>query len=123
MNLTFPIFTGGLYQARQREAAWQADAADQTVRDQENTIARDTQISKLNLDYAFARLGLTASLLQNANQALELAQGRFNLGLSSIVELSQAELNQTSAQIEKAGARYDYHLQRAALDFQTGRLH
>jgi outer membrane protein len=123
VNLNFPIFTGGLYKARQREAALQADAADQTVRDQENTIARDTQISKLNLDYSFARLALTASLLQNANTALELAQARFTLGLSSIVELSQAELNQTSALIEQAAARYDYHTQRAALDFQLGRLH
>jgi len=123
LNLNFPIFTGGLYKARQREAELQADAADQTVRDQEDTIARDTQISKLNLDYSFARLALTASLLQNANKALELAQSRFNLQLGSIVELSQAELNQTSAQIEEAGARYDYHIQRAALDFQIGRLH
>ena len=123
LNLNFPIFTGGLYQTRQREAELQADAADQTVRDQEDTIARDTQISKLNLDYSFARLALTASLLQNANKALELAQARFNLQLGSIVELSQAELNQTSAQIEEAGARYDYHIQRAALDFQIGRLH
>jgi len=123
LNLNFPIFTGGLYKARQREAELQADAADQTVRDQEDTIARDTQISKLNLDYSFARLALTASLLQNANKALELAQARFNLQLGSIVELSQAELNQTSAQIEEAGARYDYHIQRAALDFQIGRLH
>ena len=123
LNLNFPIFTGGLYKARQREAELQADAADQSVRDQEDTIARDTQISKLNLDYSFARLALTASLLQNANKALELAQARFNLQLGSIVELSQAELNQTSAQIEEAGARYDYHIQRAALDFQIGRLH
>jgi len=122
VNLNFPIFTGGLYTARQREAQLQADAADQTVRDQENTIARDTEITKLNLDYSYARIALTASLLQNANKALELAQARFNLGLSSIVELSQAELNQTSAQIEEAGARYDYHTRRAALDFQLGRL-
>jgi outer membrane protein len=122
VNLNIPIFTGGLYQGRQREAALTAEAADQTVRDQENTIARDTQISKLNLDYSFARLALTASLLQNANKALELAQARFRLGSSSIVELSQAELNQTSAQIEDAGAKYDYHIQRAALDFQIGRL-
>ncbi|MGA2540313.1 MAG: TolC family protein [Verrucomicrobiota bacterium] len=122
VNLNFPLFTGGLYQARQREAELQAAAADQTVRDQEDTIARDTQISKLNLDYSFGRLALTASLVQNANKALELAQARFTLGLSSIVELSQAELNQTSAQIEEAGARYDYHIQRAALDFQIGRL-
>jgi outer membrane protein len=122
VNLNFPLFTGGLYTARQREAELQADAADQSVRDQENTIARDTRISKLNLDYSFDRLGLTASLLQNANTALELARARFDLGASSIIELSQAELNQTSARIEETDAKYDYHIQRAALDFQLGRL-
>jgi outer membrane protein len=123
VNLNFPLFTGGLYQARQREAELNAEAADQTVRDQEDTIARDTQVAKLNLDYSFARIALTQSLLQNANTALELAQARLKLGSSSIVELSQAELNQTSAQIEESGARYDYHIQHAALDFQIGRLH
>ena len=60
--------------------------------------------------------------MQNANQALELAQARFKGGLSSIIELSQAELNQTSAQIAEAGARFDYQIQHAALDFQLGRL-
>jgi len=122
VNLNFPLFTGGLYQARRREAELRADAADQTVRDQEDRIARDTQISKLNLDYAFGLLAQTARLLQNANRALELAQTRYRNSLSSIVELSQAELNQTNAQIEEASARYGFHLQRAALDFQLGRL-
>ena len=122
VNLNFPIFTGGLFQARQREAQLTAQAADQTVRDAEDTIARDTQISKLNLDYSFDRLALTASLLQNANKALELARARFSLGLSSIVELSQAELNQITAEIAETDATYDCHIQRAALDFQLGRL-
>jgi outer membrane protein len=85
-------------------------------------IARDKQISKLNLDYSFGLLDQTARLLQNANRALELARGRFSNGLSSIVELNQAELNQINAQIEEAGARYGIHIQRAALDFQIGRL-
>jgi outer membrane protein len=123
VNLNFPIFTGGLYQARQREAQLKAEAADQTVRDAEDTIARDTQISKLDLDYSFARIALTESLLTNANTALEFAQDRLKIGSGSIVELSQAELNQTSAQIEEAGAKYEYHIQHAALDFQLGRLH
>ena len=123
LNLSFPLFTGGLYTARKREAEYLASAADQTVRDQEDTIARDTQVAKLNADYAYARLALTASLLQNANKALELAQARFNLQLGSIVELDQAELNQTSAKIEDAGARYNFQIQRAALNFATGALH
>jgi outer membrane protein len=65
----------------------------------------------------------TDVLLKQATDALDLAQSRYNLGLSSIVELSQAQLNSTEAQIAVASARYDYALQRAILDYQTGVLH
>ena len=122
VNLNLPIYTGGLYTARRREAQFQAKAADETLRDEEDNIIRDVQVTKFNLEYAFDRLALTRQLLQNANEALELAQARFKGGLSSIIELSQAELNQTSAQIAEANARYDYHIQHSALDFQLGRL-
>ena len=68
------------------------------------------------------RLGLTDQLLAQATDALDLAQERYNLGLSSIVELTQAQLNQTRAQIEQASARYDYQARNASLRFQTGAL-
>jgi outer membrane protein len=123
INLNIPIYTGGLYTARRREAEFQASAADETLRDQENNIIRDVQITKLNLEYAFDRLALTRQLLQNANDALILAQARFNSGISSIIELSQAELNKTSAQIAAASARYDFQIQHSALEFQLGRIY
>jgi outer membrane protein len=113
---------GCLNDARRREAQFQARAADENLRDEENNVIRDVQVSKLNLEYSHERLALTRQLLQNANEALELAQARFKGGISSIIELSQAELNQTSAQIAEANARYDYHIQHSALDFQLGRL-
>jgi outer membrane protein len=122
VNLNFPLFTGGLYTARRREAELKATVANEELRDAENNIIRDLQITKLNLEYSYERLALTRQLLQNANQALELAQARFKGGISSIIELSQAELNQTSAQIGEANARFDYQIQHAALDFQLGRL-
>jgi outer membrane protein len=49
-----------------------------------------------------------------------LAQRRYDLGLSSIVELSQAQLNLTSAQIASASAKYDYQSQRSLLAYQVG---
>jgi outer membrane protein len=122
VNLNIPIYTGGLYTARRREAELQAKAADEMLRDEENNIIRDVQITKLNLEYAFDRLALTRQLLQNASDALVLAQARFHSGISSIIELSQAELNKTSAQIAEATARYDFQIQHSALDFQLGRL-
>ena len=122
VNLNLPLYSGGLYTARRREAQFQAKAADETLRDEEDNIIRDVQISKLNLEYSYERLALTRQLLQNANEALELAQARFKGGISSIIELSQAELNQTSAQIAETTSRYDFHIQHSALDFQLGRL-
>jgi outer membrane protein len=122
VNVNVPLFAGGLYKARRLEAQYQARAADETLRDEEDNIIRDVQVTKLNLEYSYQRLALTRQFLQNANQALQLAQARFKAGLSSIIELSQAELNQTSAQIAEADTRYDYQNQHSALDFQLGRL-
>ena len=80
------------------------------------------QLAWLNTQTAFQRLDLTAQMFQQAADALELAQGRYNLGLSSIVELSQAQLNKTSAEIQQASAKYDYQALRAVLDYQLGAL-
>jgi len=46
-----------------------------------------------------------------------------SVGLSSIIELSQAQLNETQAQIEEASARYDYQAEISALNYQIGSLH
>jgi outer membrane protein len=122
INLTLPIYTGGMDTARRREAEYKANAADETVRGVEDKVARDVQIACLNLDYARQRLGLTEQFLTNATEALELAKARFQIGSASIIELSQAELNQTSAQIDAATARYDYQIRFSALNFEIGRL-
>jgi hypothetical protein len=50
------------------------------------------------------------------------AQGRYKLGLSSIVELSQAQLNLTQAQIADTSAKYDFQIQSAVLSYQMGQL-
>jgi outer membrane protein len=63
---------------------------------------------------------VTAELLQQANLALTLAQTRYRLGLSSIVELSQAEFQQTDAAISNTNAQYQYRLTLATLNYQIG---
>jgi outer membrane protein len=124
--LSFPtisgIATSGVLPARRTEAELRAQAAEQNLRDLENRISRDVQVAWLNASTAYQRLDLTAQLLNQAVQALDLAQTRYDLGLSSIVELSQAQLNKTSAEIASASAKYEYDLQRAVLNYQVGVL-
>jgi outer membrane protein len=122
VNVNIPIFNGHLFSARRTEAELRAQAAEQNLRDLENRISRDVQVAWLNANTAYQRLGLTAQLLDQARQALDLAQTRYDLGLSSIVELSQAQLNKTSAEIASVSAKYEYDLQRAVLNYQVGAL-
>jgi outer membrane protein len=120
VNVNIPIFNGKLFHARQTEAELRAQAASRNVKDLENRVARDVRLAYLNAVNAYERLGLTAQLLDQAKLGLDLAQSRYNLGLGSIVELSQAQLNETSAEIASARAKYDYQTQRAILAYQAG---
>jgi outer membrane protein len=122
INVNIPIFNGGLFKARQTEAELRARAAAQNVNDLANRVVRDVRVAYLAATTAYDRISLTDELLKQAQLALDLAQSRYNLGLSTIVELSQAQLNLTSAQIGAASARYDYQSQWIVVQYQTGTL-
>jgi outer membrane protein len=123
MNVTIPIFNGGLFKARQAAAEMKAKAATENVNDLQNRVTRDVRVAWLNATTAYDRMGLTQQLLQQATLALDLAQTRYDYGLGNIVELSTAQLNLTAAQIAVASAHYDYQTQRILVDYQTGVLH
>jgi len=118
-NIEIPLFNGFLYTARAREASLRAQATQGRLLDMRNLIARDVRTSWLNANTAYQRLAVTQQLLQQANLALSLAQSRYNLGLGSIVELSQAQLQKTQAEISYAQAGYDYRLSLAVLTYET----
>jgi outer membrane protein len=122
VNVNIPIFNGHLFAARQTEAELRAQAAAQNLRDLENRIRRDVEVAYLDATTGFQRIGLTTELLQQARLAADLAQSRYDIGLGSIVELSQAQLNVTAAEIASSSAEFDYQTERANLAFQTGAL-
>jgi len=119
VNVEIPVFNGFLYTARAREAALRSQATQERLRDIRDRIARDVRTSWLNARTAYDRLAVTQQLVDQANLALDLAQARYKLGLGSIVELSQAQLQQTQAQISNVSAGYDYRLALAVLQYQT----
>jgi outer membrane protein len=120
VNVNIPIFNGFLYFAQTKEAQLRTQATAQQTRQLRNRIVRDVRTAWLDANNAFTRIGVTAQFLDQAHQGLVLAQARYKLGLSSIVELSQAQLQETEAEITNANAQYQYRLTLAALNFQTG---
>jgi outer membrane protein len=122
LTVAIPIFNGRIFKAREAEAEYKARASDEQLNDLENRIVRDVRVAWLNADNAYQRIELGAQLLNRARESLSLAQQRYRMGLSSIVELTQALLSVTVAEIETANARFEYLLQRSALNYQTGQL-
>ncbi len=122
VNVQIPVFNGFLYTARSRETDLRAQAVRDRLTDLRNRISRDVRNSWLAASTAFDRVGVSEQLLAQANQALDLAQTRYKLGLSSIVELSQAQLQQTQAEIGNAQAGYEYRLALSVLRYQTSGL-
>ncbi len=118
VNVNIPIFNGFLYPARSREAGLRAQAAEQQLRDLKDRIANDVRTSWLNAITAYNRIGVTQQYVDEANLAVDLSQTRYSLGLSSIVEFSQAQLTQTEAQIQFAAAKYQYRIAQSVLRFQ-----
>ncbi|HWZ55202.1 MAG TPA: TolC family protein [Verrucomicrobiae bacterium] len=121
-DLNVPLFNGRMYNALHTEAVARAAAQEQYLRDLQNRISEDVRTSWLNVSSAYQRLSVTEQLLKEATQAFDLAQARYKLGLSSIIELSQAQLSLTEAQIDQISAQYDYESQTANLNYQLGRM-
>ena len=120
VNVEIPLATGGNLDARAKEAQLLKRAADDNVIDVQNTISRDVSVAWSELTTARERIQVTSELVKNAAEAQRLAEVRYRLGTSSIVEFTQAELNNTEAELENARARYDFQVDRALLNFTTG---
>jgi outer membrane protein len=120
VNMNIPIFNGFLYSAQAKEASIRAQAASEQSRDLRDRIVRDVRTSWLAANAAYQRVAVTADLLKQANLALNLAETRYKLGLSSIVELSQAQYQQTDAAMGNTNAQYQYRLALANLNYEMG---
>jgi outer membrane protein len=120
VNMNIPVFNGFLYSAQAKEAFIRAQAASEQSRDLRDRIARDVRTAWLAANTSYQRVAVTEELLKEANLALSLAQTRYQLGLSSIVELSQAQFQQTDAAIGNTDAQYQYRLALATLNYEIG---
>ena len=76
----------------------------ESLRDLEDNVIRDVRVGWINAQNAFDRYRITGQLLENARQSYDLAQARYQQGISSIVEFNQAELRRF--------AQWGFELQR-----------
>jgi outer membrane protein len=121
-NLNIPILNGGAFRARQAEAELEANARTRDTEELRLEVGEQVRDSWYRANEAYRSLDVTARLVVQSKEALRLAQDRYDAGLGSIVELNEAQLNETSAEITAADATYTYLSRRAELDYAAGLL-
>jgi outer membrane protein len=120
VNINIPLFNGFLFNARAKSADLETEMKRKKLLDLQDNVARDVRNSWLDTQKAFERLSVTKQLREQAALALELAGARYKLGLSSIVEFSQAELQETDAELQDTDAHYQYVVTQIVLAYQMG---
>jgi len=120
VNINIPVFNGFLFNARAKSADLDTEVKRKRLQDLQNNVARDVRNTWLDTEKAYERLSVTQQLREQAQLALELSQARYKLGLATIVELSQAELQKTEADIDDTDARYQYAVSQIFLGYQMG---
>jgi outer membrane protein len=119
--LSWTVFDGGNKIARLRETKALVDSAAYTVKSVELDISRDVEQAQLNVSEAQERIGAAQTAVASAQENFRLAQGRFDAGVGTILELTDAQLFLTQAQSTEAQALADYRIGVARLERAIGR--
>ena len=121
VSLSWTIFDGGNRIARFRETKVSVDAQKARVKATELDISREVEQAQLNVGEAEERIGATQTAVVSAQENFRLAQGRFDAGVGTILELTDAQLFLTQAQNTEAQALADYRIAVARLERAIGR--
>ena len=109
---------GGPATRRPRRCSTRAKA---NVRDTELTIWQQVEQAYVNLISAEEQIGAAQKAVESAQENFRLSQGRFDAGVGTIIELTDAQLALTQAQSTQAQALTDYRLAIAQLERNLGR--
>lgn len=115
LSLNIPIFDGFRTTNKVEEALrnYHAVKADEEQRRQ--LVALEVEQSYLSVIEAGERIKATEAAVRAAKENVDLANGRYQVGVGSIIEVTDAETIYTDAQTSYIRARYDYKIAEAQL--------
>ena len=121
VTLNWSIFDGGNKIAKYKEAKASLEAAQARVRVQELAIWKEVEQAYLNVIEGEERIQAAKKAVESAQENFRLAQGRFDAGVGTIIELTDAQLELTQAQSREANALTDYRIAVSRLERALGR--
>src|SRR5213594_443643 len=121
LTLSWSLFDGGGRIAKYQEAKANFEGARARVKSTELDILQNVEQAEIAVEEAQERIQAAQALVASAQENFRLAQGRFDAGVGTILELTDAQLALTQAQNTEAQALADYRIALARLDRAVGR--
>ncbi len=121
LSLTWSLYDGGGRIARYREARANVEGSRSRVQALELDLLREVEQAQITIEETQQRLQATQTAVASAEKNFSLAQGRFDNGIATILELTDAQLALTQAQNVEAQALADYRIALYRLDRARGR--
>jgi outer membrane protein len=121
LNVSVPLFRGGQTGAQVREAEWNLKGAQAGAVAERQQVRLEVEQARLAVRATKAAIEAADEVLVNAQERLRLAEGRYETGVGSIIELGDAQVALTAAAQQKVQAEYKLAAARAQLLQAIGR--
>ena len=122
LNLTMPIFSGGLTSSQARQSSFKAKAAKHNfIAAKRNTVQAARSIHQQVMTN-IARVKARTQATKSAESALKATQAGYEVGTRNIVDVLLAQRTVFQAKRNVASARYDYILSMMGLKQVAGQL-
>lgn len=121
-SLTIPILTGGRIQAEIKGARARSRQIDEQTRKTRLAITQEVRQSLLEMDAAREALAAAQEATRAARESLELSRLRFSSGLSTNLDVVNAQSALALADDFEIRTRYDYLLAKARLARARGNV-
>lgn len=123
VTLNWAIFSGFKTQGQVNEARANRLRTKSLLRERELQVSKDVSSAYLAVNQALESIDTAREGLRQAQENMDLAEGRYRTGAGNAIEYSDAELSLTQARSNLVQAVYDYWQAKVDLDFAIGRGH
>jgi TolC family type I secretion outer membrane protein len=120
-QLTWNLFEGFFTQNRVKETQALVETARANYDTVELQVRLEVEQAYIAVTESAERYGATEKAVESAQENLRLAQGRYDAGVGTILELTEAQLSLTNAEADSVRAVTDYRVGLAVLDRVVGR--
>ncbi len=120
LTLSLPLYDGGLTSARLDEARADLTATQAEYDSRLQLVALEVKTALLDIEEAWENISITELTVRQAKENLDLATGRYRVGVGSPLEVSQAAEDYSESKKDYNQALYDYKLALAGLEKAMG---